>query len=60
MVRDTGRLTDTKLRDAMRKIVDHAHAQPGSHFRMTKEELMDQIAVLEQAEMDPDWTVYYP
>lgn len=53
-------VTERELRAAMRKIVDHANAEPGSYFRMTKEELMAQIAVLQKAEMDPDWTVYYP
>jgi len=54
------RVSCTKLRDAMRKIVDHANAPQGSHFRMTKDELMAEIKVLEQAEMDTEWTVYYP
>jgi hypothetical protein len=55
-----GRVNERELREAMRKIVDHANAKPGSHFRMTKDELMVQIAVLERAEMDTEWTVYYP
>jgi hypothetical protein len=52
--------TDRSLRDAMRKIVAHARAPQGSPERMTKEELMAQIDILDEAERDHEWTVYYP
>lgn len=54
------RVDERKLRDAMRKIVVHARAPKGSHDRMTKEQLMQQIDILEAAGLDLDWTVYYP
>lgn len=52
--------SDMVLRDAMRKIVAHARAERNSSDRMTKEELMTQIDILDVAASDTDWTVYYP
>lgn len=52
--------TDGKLRDAMVKIVAHARAERNSPDRMTKEELMKQIDILDEAASDHEWTVYYP
>jgi len=60
MAYDSDRITELALRDAMQKIVLHAHAPQGAPDRMTKEELMKYIDVLDEAWRDVDWTVYYP
>jgi hypothetical protein len=60
MAYDGDRITERALRDAMQKIVQHAHAPQGAAGRMTKEELMKYIDVLEEAWRDVDWTIYYP
>jgi hypothetical protein len=54
------RVDSIELRRAMQKIVEHARAPQGSPSRMSKEELMKLIDVLDDAVVDPDWTVYYP
>jgi hypothetical protein len=53
-------VTERELRTAMQQVVQHAHAPQGSHLRLSKEDLMRQIDVLEKAWRDVEWTVYYP
>jgi hypothetical protein len=53
-------VTERELRKAMEAIVLHAKAPQGHHHRMTKEDLMQCIEVLDKAIIDHDWTVYYP
>jgi hypothetical protein len=52
-------VTERELRTAMQQVVQHAHAPQGSHLRLSKEDLMRQIDVLEKAWRDVEWTVYY-
>jgi hypothetical protein len=54
------KLSERELRDAMRKIVQHANAAKGDSDRMSKEDLMKNIDIIANAEADHDWTVYYP
>jgi hypothetical protein len=54
------RITEQELRKAMQQIVQHAHAPQGSDCRLSKDDLMKQIDVLENAWRDVEWTVYYP
>lgn len=54
------RINEQVLRKAMQQVVQHAHAPQGSERRLTKEELMKNIDILEKAWRDVDWTVYYP
>jgi hypothetical protein len=51
---------ERELRDAFHKIVMHAHAPQGDVKRMTRQELMQNINILEKAWRDVGWTVYYP
>lgn len=51
---------EDELRNAFHRIVQHAHAPQGSSDRMSKEDLMKHIDVLEKAWRDVGWTVYYP
>jgi hypothetical protein len=53
-------VNEHELRKVMQQVVQHAHAPQGSHLRLSKEDLMKQIDVLEKAWRDVDWTVYYP
>jgi hypothetical protein len=57
---DGTRVTEQELRRAMQQVVMHAHAPQNSERRLTKEELMKNIDILEAAWRDVDWTVYYP
>jgi hypothetical protein len=57
---NSNQVKERELRDAMHKIVMHAHAPQGSDRRMSKEELMKNIDILEHAWRDVDWTIYYP
>lgn len=57
---DDKKVDESALRAAIRKIVRHAHAPLGTGDRLSKQELMELIDVIDDAEQDSEWTVYYP